>query len=153
LKFKFGPVRLVIFPYEFHFRCINTHTYIPNVLSGNIDEDKQMIIKALGQGKSFVGYDLPASTKGFRFTAKGIKNTAWMGEEISVQGGITIQIRLPKPAECRLIHNGNVINTWNNKEIITYTTTEPGAYRVEAYIQYLGKKRGWIFSNPIYVTK
>jgi hypothetical protein len=27
----------------------------------------------------------------------------------------------------------------------------PGVYRVEAYIEFKGKRRGWIFSNPIYV--
>jgi hypothetical protein len=76
-----------------------------------------------------------------------------MGEETSSKGGVTFQIRLPRPVECRLIHNGKMIKTWNNREILSYTTTEPGAYRVEAYIPFSGKDRGWIFSNPIYVTK
>ena len=28
---------------------------------------------------------------------------------------------------------------------------QPGVYRVECYIQYMGAKRAWIFSNPIYL--
>jgi len=44
-----------------------------------------------------------------------------------------------------------VIRTWKNQMICTHITTEPGSYRLEAYRRYLGKKRGWIFSNPIYV--
>ena len=44
-----------------------------------------------------------------------------------------------------------MIKTWHNRETCTHITTEPGAYRVETYIQYMGRKRGWIFSNPIYI--
>jgi hypothetical protein len=32
-----------------------------------------------------------------------------------------------------------------------YTTKEQGVYRVEAYRRYLFRKRGWVFTNPIYV--
>jgi hypothetical protein len=75
-----------------------------------------------------------------------------MGDEISIENGITIQIRLPFPTEVRLLHNGQVIKTWEKRETCTHITTEPGVYRVEAFIRFAGKKRGWIFSNPIYVT-
>jgi hypothetical protein len=37
--------------------------------------------------------------------------------------------------------------------VCAHTATLPGAYRVEAYIDYLGLKRGWIFSNPIYIRE
>ncbi|HEX7975394.1 MAG TPA: hypothetical protein VF498_13380, partial [Anaerolineales bacterium] len=63
------------------------------------------------------------------------------------------QIRLPRPCECRLIKDGKAIKTWQKRDTCTYITTEPGVYRVEAYIEYLGRLRGWIFSNPIYVTR
>jgi hypothetical protein len=36
---------------------------------------------------------------------------------------------------------------------LTGGVSEPGVYRVEAYLRVLGKYRPWIFSNPIYVTK
>jgi hypothetical protein len=74
-----------------------------------------------------------------------------MGEEISSRNGVTLQIRLPLPTECRLVKDGKVIKTWQKRETCTHITTEPGAYRVEAYIEYKGRRRGWIFSNPIYV--
>jgi len=35
----------------------------------------------------------------------------------------------------------------------TYIANRPGTYRVEAYISYQGKSRGWIFSNPIFVAE
>jgi len=145
-----GPLHRTLFPYEFHFKCINTHLLVDNPLSGNLEEDRKMVLNALSHGRAFVGYDLPASTTGFRFTAQGYNQTAIMGEEITSEKGITFQIRLPEPAECQLVKDGNIVQTWSGQESITYVTGEAGVYRVQCYIHFKGKRRGWIFSNPIY---
>jgi len=148
---RIGPIRRTLYPYEFHFRAINTHLLVPDPLSGDIIGDKQIIFDALRKGHAFIGYDLPAPTRGFRFTGQGLAGMVQMGDEISAKNGVTLQVRLPQRVECRLICNGNIIKTWRNREICTYITTDPGAYRIETYIHYLGRKRGWIFSNPIYL--
>lgn len=150
---RLGILRRTLFPYEFHFKAINTHLFIPTPLTGDLGTDRRLVLDALGQGRGFVGNDLPMSTRGFRFTAKGKDRTAWMGDEVSAQGGVTLQIRLPLPSECRLIRNGKVIKTWFTRETCTHITNEPGVYRVEVYVNYLGRKRGWIFSNPIYIKE
>ena len=151
LPARLGPLRRTLFPYEFHFRCINTHLLAQKSLSGDPIEDKRTILDALRRGSGFIGYDLPASTKGFRFTAQGKDQTAQMGDEIRAKFGLTISIRLPRPTECRLLKDGQVVKVWKKRETCTYITSEPGVYRVEVYIEYLGRQRGWIFSNPIYV--
>lgn len=151
LPIRLGPLCKTIFPYEFHFRCINTHVYVPRPLSGDAFEDGQMILEAIRQGHCFVGYDLPASTRGFRIMAHGMGQTAGMGDEIQARGGVTFQIRLPRRAECRLLKDGKHLKTWTKQDLCTYIATEPGVYRVEVYIEYLGMKRGWIFSNPVYL--
>jgi PHP domain len=148
---RLGPLRKVLFPYEFHFKCVNTHLLTPTPLQGDLESDRRMILEALGNGRSFVGYDLPGSTRGFRFIAQGLESTATMGEEVSAQKGVTLQIHLPHAAECHLIKDSKLIKTWQKRDTCTHIITEPGAYRVEVYIDYLGKKRGWIFSNPIFV--
>jgi len=148
---RMGPLRRTVFPYEFHFRAINTHLLAPGPLCGDLDEDRRMIMDTLARGRAYIGYDLPAPTRGFRFTAQGRDSTAWVGDEIPGKQGVTLQIRLPRPAECRLVRYGKVVKTWHRRETCTYITSEPGAYRVEAYIEYLGRLRGWIFSNPIYI--
>ncbi len=148
---KMGPLRRTIFPHEFHFKAINTHLLIPEPLQGDVHQDSQAILDAMRQGHAFVGYDLPASTRGFRFTAHGKEHTAWMGDEISAENGLTFQVRLPQRTECALIKDGKTIKIWKNKDSCTHITTEPGVYRLEAYIQYYGHRRGWIYSNPIYV--
>ncbi|MFN2174345.1 MAG: CehA/McbA family metallohydrolase [Anaerolineales bacterium] len=146
-----GPLQRILFPYEYHFKTINTHLYLPHPLLGDYESDRKMILSALSNGRCFIGYDLPRHTKGFRFFAHGMERTAWMGEEISARRGVTFQVCLPHVAECNLIKDGEVFKKWNNRENYTYITNDPGIYRVEAFIKYLGKRRGWIYSNPIYV--
>lgn len=153
LPASLGPLRRTLFPYEFHFRGINNHLLLSEPLSGDLEEDRARILQAFRQGNLFIGYDLPASTRDFRFLAHGKGITAQMGEEISAKHGLTFQIRLPHRVECRLLKDGKVLKTWTNRDTCTYISTEAGVYRVEAYIQYRGQRRGWIFSNPIYVRK
>ncbi len=74
-----------------------------------------------------------------------------MGDELSSKGGVTIQIRLPKIAECTLLKDGNPVRTWHKHDLCTYITSKPGVYRVEVYIDFLGNWKGRIFSNPIFI--
>ncbi len=151
LHLSMAGLRKVIFPYEFHFRGVNTHALIPEPLSGEADKDKKMIYAALAAGHCFVAYDLPAPARGFTFTAQGMEKSVMMGDEISAKGGATLQAKLPAPAEIRLLKNGQPIQTWKDKTSFAHIVTEPGVYRVEARRRYWGKLRGWIYSNPIYV--
>ncbi|HSO26659.1 MAG TPA: hypothetical protein VLS48_01220, partial [Anaerolineales bacterium] len=147
------PLRRHVFPYEFHFQAINTHLLAERALTGDLEADRSLIYGCLARGQCFVGYDLPAPTRGFRFTAHGKEKKVGMGAEISAKFGVTLQIHLPQKAECRLIKDGELAQTWQNRENCVYITTEPGVYRVEAYIPFQGRLRGWIFSNPIFVTR
>jgi hypothetical protein len=153
LPARMGPLHRNLFPYEFHFRAINTHLLVSEALSGQAGHDSLLILDALNRGRAFIGYDLPASTHGFRFTAQAFDSKAMMGDVIDIREGVTLQIRLPRPAECRLIRNGQVVHTWDHRETCMHITGDPGAYRVEVYVKYLGRRRGWIYSNPIYVRK
>ncbi len=148
---RMGPFTRTIFPYEFHFRTINTHILIPSAPTGDAQTDQRMIYEALAAGRAFVGYDLPASTKGFRFSAQGRESAAINGDELPAKGGVTFKVRLPSVAECHLLKDGKVIQKWKKHDICSYVTTQPGVYRVEVYRSFLGRRRGWIFSNPIYV--
>ena len=153
LIMKKGFFKKIVFPYNFHFRSVNTHILVPNRLSGNFLDDKKMVFESFRKGNVFIGYDLPFSTTGFRFSAQGSFSDAIMGDEIILDSSITFQIRIPIRTECKLIRDGKLIKSWQGQELCTFIATEPGVYRVECTIQYLGQKRGWIYSNPIYVSK
>ncbi len=151
LHMSMGILHRVIFPYEFHFRCVNTHALLSEPLSGEAARDKSLIYDALAHGRCFIGYDLPAPTRGFRFKAKGLEHSAIMGDEIPAKGGVTLHAHLPLKADISLLKDGIAIGVWRNQQTLTHNTSEPGVYRVEARRSYLGRKRGWIYSNPIYV--
>lgn len=152
LHYHIGPFQKVIFPYELHFRSVNTHLLIEKALTGEAIHDRRMIYHAMRRGHGFVANDMPADARGFTFTAHGFGEKVGMGEQIYAHKGVTFQIHLPSPADCRLICNGKIVQTWQKQEQCTHITTEPGAYRVEAFREYLGRPVGWIYSNPIFVT-
>lgn len=151
LHMHMGPIHRVIFPYDFHFKTVNTHVFIPEPLTGDVPIDKRMIYDALAAGHCFVAYDLPGSTRGFTFKARGLESSGIMGDTFPVKGGVTLQAHLPIRAEIHLIKDGKRLSVWKNSQVCTHIVTEPGVYRVEVYRNFLGKKRGWIYSNPIYV--
>lgn len=141
-----------VFPYDFHFSAINNHLLLAEPLSNDLNRAKDQVYSAFKNGNLFIGYDLPASTRDFRFYGQGNNSTAQPGDKIKCEEGMTLQINLPFPAECHLLRNGQIEKSWTGTRQCTHITQKPGIYRVEAYIQYLGSRRGWIFSNPIYVS-
>lgn len=150
---RLGPLKKTLFPYLFHFKSVNNHLLLPQGLSGDAKVDRRLIYDALRAGHGYVGYDLPYPTRGFRFTATGRGTQAMQGDEISLGEGITLQIILPKIAECILIKDGIPVKSWQNRLAGSFTATDPGVYRVEAYLPYQGLRRGWIYSNPIYIRR
>jgi hypothetical protein len=117
---RLGPIKKIVFPYDFHFRTVNTHVLLPQPLSGEVTEDIRLILEALKQGHAFVGFDLPSATKGFRFAAQGKESSAIMGDTISREGGITFR------SACRCANAGT--RRKNAKDLdnrISHVLTEP----------------------------
>ena len=153
-EYQMGGLKRVIFPYEFLFRAVNTHIPTGTPLTGAVEADKRLVLGALASGHCFVGYDYPAPTKGFKFTANFEKGAAVMGDEVVNKSGVTLQIAAPgKPALLRLICDGQEVKSWENQSHALYIVPErqAGVFRVEVHLHYQGQVRGWIYSNPIYV--
>ena len=150
-EYQRGPFRRRLFPYEYLFRCVNTHVLTTNPLTGEVDRDRQLVYEALRTGRTWVGYDLPHSTKGFRFNVRSGAARVTVGEELKRLGALTLTVDLPAKGEIHLRRDGKVIAK-DTGDHLTYTSAEPGIYRVEVYRRFRGLKVGWIFSSPIYVT-
>ncbi len=149
--YAMGPFRRTLFPYEYLFRCVNTHIITDQPFNGDLEHDKAIVYEALRAGHTWVGYDLIAPTAGFRFVARSIHNQATMGEELVRTGATKFEIQIPQKGAIYLIRHGQVVaQTQGN--VLQHTSVDPGAYRVEVYRNYRGGRRGWIFSSPIYVT-
>ena len=147
---RLGPIEKEIYPYEFLFRAVNTHILTPTPLTGDLVQDKRAIYQAVRQGHGWVGYDLIGQTRGFRFTGRGV-GEVMMGDELILSAEAQLQVQTPLPCELVLLCNGERVAELPHSDRLTYRPKTPGAYRLEAYLPYKGKKRGWIFSNPIYV--
>jgi hypothetical protein len=150
LPMRLGPLRRTVFEYGYHFSAINTHVLLPEALTGEAEEDESRILAALAAGHCFIGYDLPASTRGFRFTGQGPEAGGIMGDELRA-ARVTLQAYLPSYGDLHLLQNGRVIRRMPHTQALTFLALEPGVYRVEAYRRFLGRRRAWIVSNPIYV--
>lgn len=145
-----GPLKREIYPYEFLFRAVNTHLLVPRPLSNDVADDRRMILNAVRRGHAWVGYDMAHPTAGFRFSGKG-KESGIMGDRLKMDAGATLQVITPAKANIRLICHGKTVAEVHNQTTLTHLANEPGAYRVECTISYLGQERGWIYSNPIYL--
>ena len=149
-SYSMGPLQRVLFPYEYLFRCINTHILVERPFNGFLEHDKALVYDALRAGRTWVGYDLLGPTAGFEFLARSGSNQALIGGELVRTGATIFEVRTPQEADIRLVFNGRVLARTRGT-YLKHTTAEPGAYRVEAYRQHKLSPRGWIFSSPIYV--
>ena len=149
--YSMGPLERQLFPYAHLFRCVNTHVITERPLIGRLEHDKHLIHKALQAGHTWVGYDLIAPTRGFRFYARCGSKRVQMGDELVRTGATIFEIQTPHPADIRLIQNGQVVAQARG-QFLKHTTADPGVYRVEAYRHHRFTRRGWIFSSPIYVS-
>jgi len=158
--YRLGPLSREVFSYKHLFRASNLHILTEEDFNGQLDHDKKVIYGALKEGHCFTAYDLLGNTQGFRFTATSYRpdcksgesraSEAIMGDEITLQSQVLFEVSSPQQAHIRLLRDGTIVAHTRGKKL-HYTAKEQGVYRVEAYRRYLFRKRGWVFTNPIYV--
>jgi hypothetical protein len=151
LAYHMGPFRRTLFPYPYLFRCVNTHVLVQGPLSGEVTRDKTLIYEALRAGRTWVGYDLPHPTQGFRFVARSGSAQATAGEALKRLGALNFEIDLPARGTIHLLRDGERVLRTRGRRLY-HTCAEPGIYRVEVYRRFRGHRVGWIFSSPIYIS-
>jgi hypothetical protein len=149
-SYHLGPLSREVQPYGYLFRCVNTHLLSEEPLSGEVGHDRAVVYGALRAGRGFLGYEQPGAIAGFTFWARSGQGEATMGETLAMAGTVELRVTCPRPAEMRLVRDGQVV-VQAQGERLTLVAHEGGVYRVEAYRRHAGRRRGWIFSNPIYV--
>jgi acetyl esterase/lipase len=136
-------------PYAVAFRHVSTHILARALTEADIRE-------SLVAGRAYVSHDWLCDPSGFSFTAENNLGLFDMGDKIPLSGfgvgSTSLRASLPIPANLKLIRDGQVIAESNGSKF-AYKPTEPGAYRLEAWLTVDGEERPWIFSNPIYVAK
>ncbi len=148
--YRFGPWQLTVLPYDACFRAVNTHILTREPFSGDLAHDRALVLSALRQGHCWIGYDLLATTVGFRFRAYQEERAGIMGDTLPAGPRTFFEVQLPQAGYIRLLRNGRAVTEGYGDEL-RFTSTQPGVYRVEVYRRAWGRRRAWIFSNPIYV--
>lgn len=151
-RYSLGPIPLVVFPYERLFHTVNTHVLLRRPLSGDIHTDRAAIYEAIEAGRSFIGYHRLGDPRGFRFFASQGNRWATYGENMPTAGEVIMEAHSPLPARLRLIRHGRVVMQTFGKHL-RFRTAQPGAYRLEAWRWGWGRWRGWVFTNPIFLTE
>jgi acetyl esterase/lipase len=136
-------------PYAVAFRHVSTHILARELSEADIRE-------SLVAGRVYVSHDWLCDPTGFSFIAQNNLGIFDMGDQVPLSGlavGTTnIHVSLPIAAKLKLIHNGKVVVETESAKL-TYRPSEPGAYRLEAWLTVDGEDRPWIFANPIYMVK
>jgi hypothetical protein len=149
---RIGGLKLAVFPFERVFRMIRTHILTTGPLSGNSLVDIATILDALRNGRAYIALDHYRSSSGFSLLLTEEGRVATMGDQFILHRSADLRVSVPFHALIRIVRNGTVFHQETGNHI-TVPICEPGVYRIEADLKVFGRRRPWIFSNPIYVAK
>ncbi len=152
MSFTWKILTRTVYPYEFTFKAVNTHLLLSQPLAQDVNQAKVQIYNALKTGHCYVSYDLIGSPAGFTFIGTSGPNQVIMGDTLALQKEAVLQVSSPHKAKLRLIKDGQLLLETTDSQL-EWRTTESGVYRVEAYRRYWGQQKGWVFTNPIYITE
>lgn len=153
-RYRLGPIKTILFDYEYLFGAINTYLVLKEQLSTDFTKVKKQIYNTLQSGSCYLSYDSLNPGHGFQYTAllPGEEEPRLMGERLKYQPGTLLKIEAPAGRSLiRVICNGRLVAAAYEKDF-NFKPDKPGLYRVEVYHRpLLGKPRPWIYSNPIYL--
>lgn len=136
--------------YRRSFRLLRTHALCERPLRGELEPDRAAIYGALREGRCYLAMDALAPASGFAFWAESDARVVEMGEE-APSGDYVLRARLAHPATLRLIRDGELMRSSDGASELEHRASEPGVYRVEAWLHAFGRDRTWVISNPIYL--
>jgi hypothetical protein len=137
-RFDFDPYRVAMLD-------SSTHVLAPELSEAAVRE-------AVRAGRVYVSHDWIADPTGFRFEAHAQRRAAvfFMGDEVPLASKGRLEAELPLEAELRLLRDGEEVLA-RRGDRLRVEVKEPGAYRLEAWVEIAGEKRVWIYSNPIWI--
>jgi acetyl esterase/lipase len=130
-------------PYEVSFRNLTTHILARELTERDVRE-------ALRDGHAYVSHDWLCDPTGFAFGAVNNLGVFPMGDPAIMMKGTRLMALAPVAAKLKLFQDGKIVQETTGTNL-TFNVKEPGAYRVEAWLEVAGEERPWIYSNPVYL--
>ncbi|MFQ5646858.1 MAG: CehA/McbA family metallohydrolase [bacterium] len=145
-KIGAGSLSLKLPSYGYLFKTLRTRVLLEKPFTGEYRDDSKELCRAVARGHCYLGYDLLASSAGFRWQAQTEKESFIMGDLVpSSARRLQLEAVLPREGELVLIRNGREIKRKIDSRL-KWETNRRGVYRVEVYLN----GAPWIFSNPVY---
>src|SRR5262249_10945428 len=130
-------------PYEVSLRHVGTHLLLT-------DLNEAAVRDALEKGRAFVGFDWIADSTGFDFAAVSPSGRHEMGGRVPLKPSLKLHAIAPLVVKWKLVANGRAAVERTGRTF-EFPVTEPGNYRIEAWLTLAGEELIWILSNPIYI--
>jgi hypothetical protein len=138
------PWRFDLDPYERTFRYVSTH-----LLARDVTRDE--VFAALRSGRAYVAFDWLADPTGFVFLARSGEATFPMGSTVAWRDGLTFEAGAPLPCRFELFRDGRPVERREGRSA-RFEVSQPGLYRLEAWLVVAGEERLWIVSNAVRIT-
>lgn len=145
--------------YETVFRLGTQHVLLRSELTGNTNNDKLKIIKALKAGEFYICLDLLGNPKGFNAYVKNGESIHPMGNKISFSKNLSFYYQIPKPMnefEVMIYKDGSPYKSFQTPSE-HLPITEKGIYRLGVKLKlnlpFPMKPRwvNWIYTNSFYI--
>ena len=135
--------------YELLFNLVKTHLLLEEPLSLNPIQDRAAILRALTDGRFYIGVDGLAAAQGFFAIVEGSGKQWSLGETIPLVPNLTLRAggRIPHASRLRVLKDGVEIAEEDNS--VQINSLKEGIYRVEVRLP--DWEIPWIVSNPLYV--
>jgi len=130
-------------PYQVSLRHVGTHLLLPELT-------EKAVWEALDAGRAYVSFDWLADATGFDFAVVSGKDRHEMGSRTALENGLRLRAQAPLPVRWKVIRNGKVLSQSSGRSLES-AVSDPGNYRVEAWLNIAGEEMIWVLSNPIYI--
>lgn len=127
------------------FRLLRTHLLCDRPPAGDVEADRETILRALRAGSAWLACPCVADADGARLWAETGAETIPMGGEADGVRAV-LRLRLPRPARVIVLRDGEPIHE-SEAQALDLDLKRPGAHRVEARID----GRLWLLSNPVHL--
>ena len=112
LKMRLGVIAATVFPYDYHFRAVNTHVLLEDPLSGDAARDAPRDLRR-ARGGPLLRRLRPAALHDADSASlrTGSNGETTMGGRMSDTGGASLQTWAPDSCEMRLLRDGRPLKT------------------------------------------
>jgi len=147
LLYRFLGIPFTVLPYELVLRTLRMQVLLREPFVKDAAKDKEAVFSGLREGRSYIANLAFGDPRGFSFRVESGGGSAGIGEEIALKDEAILIVDSPGGTDIKMVRDGELVAQALARKL-EFRAHRPGVYRVEVW----NKDRGWIFTNPIWIT-